>query len=79
MASIENTAMKITQAFEDDYFNKERREMYNVIFTRYLSMVEFEGPDPYEAIISLGRSYPYEFGQMVRAFEDQGLIPRDPA
>lgn len=77
MGTMEDVAMKITHAFEDDFFNKERREMFEVIFNRYLSMVDLDGADLYEAMLSLGRSYPFEFEQMVKAFKDKGLISQD--
>jgi hypothetical protein len=75
MGEIEDLAMKVVQAYEDKYFDRAKREVFDALFNRYLNMVDLDGNmDPYEAIVSLGRQYRFEFDQLVKALSDRKLI-----
>jgi predicted urease superfamily metal-dependent hydrolase len=76
MGEIENMAMKIFNAFEDFYLDKEKRTYFEALFDKYLSIVDIDGKtETYDAIVSLGRYHPVEFDQMVKALKDQSLLP----
>ena len=75
MGEIENIAMKICNIYEDFYFDKEKRKIFDDLFNRYLSVVDLHGTmDVYEAIVSLGRGHRFEFDQLVKALKDQSLL-----
>jgi len=76
MGEIENIAMKICNIYEDFYFDKEKRIIFDDLFNRYLSVVDLhETTDVYDAIVSLGRGHQFEFDQLVKALKDQSLLP----
>jgi hypothetical protein len=68
-------AQKISFAFEDFYFNKEKRDLFNALFNRYLSSVDPSGSmEPYDAIILLARKDPGQFDLMVQEMKEFSLI-----
>jgi hypothetical protein len=68
-------AQTITWAFEDQFFEKDKRRMFQLIFERYLNPVDPAGElEPYDAIIKLGRKSPDDFNKMVKELRDKGLI-----
>jgi hypothetical protein len=68
-------AQKISFAFEDLYPDKEKRELFNAIFNKYLSQFDSHGVmEPYDAIILLGRKNPEEFDRMIQEIKDLSLI-----
>jgi len=72
---IEDMAMKIFNAFEDFYLDKDKREIFEELFDKYLTPVDATGQtEPYEAIVSLGYKYPADYEKMVEAFKAQALI-----
>lgn len=76
MGEIEDIAIKIYNAYEDFYFDKEKRKIYDDLFNRYLSVVDLYGTmDVYEAVVSLGHQHPFEFDELVKALKDQSLLP----
>jgi hypothetical protein len=75
VAEIEDLAMKVVHAYEDNYFDRAKRDVFDTLFNRYLGMVDLAGDmDPYEAVVSLGRQYRPEFDQLVTALRDRKLI-----
>jgi hypothetical protein len=75
MGDIEDMAMKVVNAYEDLYFEKEKRSTFESILSRYIPMVDPEGDmDLYGATVALGRQHPPEFGQMFRALKDRALV-----
>jgi hypothetical protein len=76
MSEIQDMAMKIFNAFEDFYLDKDKRKIFNDLFDRYLSIVDVDGRmDTYDAIVSLGVSHRLEFDQMVKVLKEHSLIP----
>ena len=69
-------AQEISFAFEDDFHDQKMRKLYNMIFNKYLSEVDAGVmTDPYDAIISLGRSKPEEFEAFLKELKEKKLIP----
>jgi hypothetical protein len=75
VAEIEDLAMKVVHAYEDSYFDRAKRDVFDTLFNRYLGMVDLAGDiDPYEAVVSLGRQYRTEFDQFVKILSERKLI-----
>jgi len=75
MSEIQDMAMKIFNAFEDFYLDKDKRKIFNELFDRYLSIVDIDGQmDTYDAIVSLGIHHRSEFDQMVKILKEKSLI-----
>ena len=75
MEKITMIAQKISFAFEDLYGDKGKRAMFDALFNRYLSDVDPAGVmHHYDAIVSLGRTAPDEFDQMVKEMQKMELI-----
>jgi len=76
--NIENIALiaqKVSFAFEDQFFNENKRSMFNALFNRYLVPLDPSGRmEPYDAIILLGRQSPEEFEHMVQEMKEKELI-----
>jgi predicted urease superfamily metal-dependent hydrolase len=72
---IEDMAIKIFNAFEDFYLDKDKRKIFEDLFDKYLTAVDATGQtEPYDAIVSLGYKYPADYEKMVKALKDQALI-----
>lgn len=75
MKEIEDVAVAIVNAFEEGYFDEGKRDLFNAIFSRYLSDVDpYEEMDLYEAIVKLGRSRREEFTRMISELRSRSLI-----
>jgi hypothetical protein len=75
MGEIEDTAMKIFNAYEDHYLDKEKRKIFEDLFDRYLTVVDTTGQtEPYDAIVKLGHRHRLEFDKMVKSLKDHSLI-----
>ncbi|MCL4490959.1 MAG: hypothetical protein M1510_03495 [Nitrospirae bacterium] len=75
MAEIEDIAFKIVAAFEDNYFEVAKRNIFVALFNRYLSIADPGGDmEQYDAITELGHSYRDEFDRMVKELKDRSLI-----
>ncbi|RJQ16113.1 MAG: hypothetical protein C4560_10275 [Nitrospiraceae bacterium] len=73
--NIEQITQKISFAYEDLFFETDKRNLFLGIFRRYLLPVDpFVQMEPYDAIILLGREAPAEFEQMVKELKDLSLI-----
>ena len=72
---IERIAEKIHYAFADNYVFQDKRKMYTSLFDKYLSKVD-QGvmTDPYDAVVSLGRTDPEEFNKFIKELKDQNLV-----
>ena len=66
-------AQEISFAFEDQYFDEDKRKVFTAIFERFLPITG--SSDPYDAIILLGRTNPSEFEQMIKELKENSLIP----
>lgn len=76
MGEIENMAMKIFNAYEDFYLDKDKRKIFEGFFDKYLTIVDVDGKtEPYDAIVLLGLYHRSEFDQMVKVLKDNSLIP----
>jgi hypothetical protein len=76
MGEIEDMAMKIFNAYEDFYLDKDKRKIFEDLFDKFLSVVDINGQmEPYDATVALGRSHRSKFDQMVKSLKDQSLIP----
>lgn len=68
-------AQKISFAFEDHFFNENKRSMFNALFNRYLMPLDPSGKmEPYDAIVLLGRQSPEELEHMVKEMKEKELI-----
>ncbi|MDI6727492.1 MAG: hypothetical protein QMD44_01030 [Thermodesulfovibrionales bacterium] len=75
MPEIEDIAFKISAAFEDDYFVIPKRNAFNAVFDKYLSLADpTASMEPYEAIVTLGYRFRTEFDEMVKQLKELGLI-----
>ena len=72
---ISLVAQTISFAFEDFFFDEQKKNKFIEFFKKYLSLVDPDGAlEPYDAIIKLGRKNPSEFDQMVREMQEAALI-----
>jgi len=72
---IEEMAMKIFNAFEDFYLDKDKRKIFEDLFDKYSTVVDTTGQtEPYDAIVSLGYKHPADYEKMVKTLKDQALI-----
>lgn len=68
-------AQQISFAFEDQYYDEKKRNVFIALFNKYLLSADPTGTmEPYEAIIALGRQSLPEFDQMVKEMKDKELI-----
>ncbi|MBI3591889.1 MAG: hypothetical protein HY099_00090 [Nitrospirae bacterium] len=75
MPEIEDIAFKISAAFEDFYFQVPRRNAFNAVFNKYLSLVDPAGAmEPYDAVVELGYRHRDEFDAMVKELRELSLI-----
>lgn len=75
MPEVEDLAFKIIAAFEDEYFLPAKRNAFNAVFNKYLSLVDPNGAlDPYDASVELGYAHRAEFDAMVKELKEQSLI-----
>ncbi|MCL4457197.1 MAG: hypothetical protein M1147_09685 [Nitrospirae bacterium] len=75
MPEIEDIAFKISAAFEDNYFVVAKRNVFNAVFNKYLSLADPNAEmEPYEAIVALGYKHRPEFDVMVKELKEIGLI-----
>ncbi|HAK89367.1 MAG TPA: hypothetical protein DHV16_09525 [Nitrospiraceae bacterium] len=75
MPEIEDIAYKISLAFEDNYFIAAKRNAFNAVFNKYLSLSDPNAEmEPYEAIVALGYKHRPEFDVMVKELKETGLI-----
>jgi hypothetical protein len=76
MSDLENMAMKIFNAYEDFYLDREKSKIFEELFDRYLTAVDEDGKtEPYEALVSLGHKHPEDFEKMVITLKNQSLLP----
>ncbi len=75
MGEIEDMAMKIFNAYEDGFYEKDKRKIFENLFNRYLNIVDTLGTmHLYDAIVSLGNRHRLEFDQMVKELKGNSLI-----
>jgi hypothetical protein len=75
MRDIEDMAMKIFNAYEDVFYEKEKKKIFENLFDKYLTIADTVGTmEPYDAIVSLGYRHRLEFDQLVKALKDHSLI-----
>jgi hypothetical protein len=76
ISEIKNMAMKIFHAYEDHYLETDKRKIFDDLFDRYLTLVDFDRfMDTYDAIVSLGLKHRFEYDLMVKTLRDHSLIP----
>lgn len=75
MAEIEDAAFRIVAAFEDFYFEKDKKNIFVTLFNKYLSIADPEGEmEQYDAIVALGYRHRDEFDRMVKEMKERSLI-----
>ena len=75
MKEISDMAMKIFNAYEDYYLDKDKCKIFETLFDKYLTVVDEDGKtETYEAIVLLGINHRPEFDQMVKVLKDNSLI-----
>lgn len=68
-------AQEISFAFEDDFNDVEKRNLFDTFFIKYFAAVDPSGAMiPYDAIMALARSNQDEFEQMVKEMREANLI-----
>jgi len=74
MKEISDMAMKIFNAYEDYYLDKDKSKVFETLFEKYLTAVEDGKTETYEAIVLLGINHRPDFDQMVKVLKDHSLI-----
>jgi hypothetical protein len=75
MGEIEDMAMKIFHAYEDVFYEKDKKKIFENLFDKYLTIADPVGTmHPYDAIVFLGSRHRLEFDRMVKALKEQSLI-----
>ncbi len=75
MGEIEDMAMKIFNAYDDVFYEKEKKKIFEKLFDKYLTIVDPVGMmEPYDAIVFLGHNHPKEYDQFLKALKDNFLI-----
>jgi hypothetical protein len=75
MKEIADMAMKIFNAYEDHYLDKDKSKIFETLFDKYLTIVNEDGKtEPYDAIVWLGTNHRSDFDQMVKVLKDHSLI-----
>ncbi len=75
MPEVEDTAFKIIAAFEDNYFEVQKRKAFVALFSRYLPIADPEGEmEQYDAIVELGHRHREAFDQLVKELKERALI-----
>lgn len=75
MEQISLIAQKIMFAVEDQFFDKEKRGMFDMLFNRYLQSVDPENEmDTYDALVLFGQRYPSEFEYMLKEMREKDLL-----
>jgi len=68
-------AQEISFAYEDDFNDKNKRELFGVFFDKYLSGVDTGGSlVHYDALVALGRTNPDKFEKMLKEMRKASLI-----
>ena len=76
MGEIEDLAMNVANAYEDAYFDKQKRPVFDAILNGSLSAVDLAGDDDiYENVAALGRRYPAEFKRFIEELRQKRLLP----
>ncbi len=76
MGEIEDLAMSVANAYEDNYFNTAKRAVFDAVLNRYLSVAgAIADDDLYENIVTLGRRHPEEFARFVDELRQSSLLP----
>lgn len=75
MGEIEDLSMNVANAYEDSYFDKQKRPVFDAILNRYLAAVDTgREEDVYEVIVALGRRHPAEFQQFIAELRQNKLL-----
>ncbi|HSW65141.1 MAG TPA: hypothetical protein VLH56_17810 [Dissulfurispiraceae bacterium] len=75
MGEIEDLSMNVANAYQDNYFDKQKRPVFDAILNRYLTAVDTgRDEDVYEVIATLGRRHPAEFQQFIEELRQKGLL-----
>ncbi len=76
MKEITDMAMKIFNAYEDYYLDKDKAKIFEDLFDKYLPVVDIDGKtETYDAIVLLGLNHRLDFDNMVKVLKDHSLIP----
>lgn len=75
MKEIADMAMKIFNAYEDYYLDRDKAKIFETLFDKYLIIVNEDGKtEPYDAIVWLGINHRPDFDEMVKVLKDHSLI-----
>lgn len=75
MTDIQNMAMKIFNAYEDLYLDKQKSKIFEELFDKFLPKVDKDGKsDTYDALVALGLNFSADFDHIVKVLKDQQLI-----
>ncbi|MBM4146188.1 MAG: hypothetical protein FJ240_07940 [Nitrospira sp.] len=75
MKEIADMAMKIFNAYEDYYLDRDKAKIFETLFDKYLTIVNEDGKtEPYDAIVWLAINHRPDFDEMVKVLKDHSLI-----
>ena len=68
-------AQAISFEFEDTFHIKKKKDLFIIIFNKYLNTVDpGVTTDPYDAIIALGKTDPAGFDNMLKELKEKDLV-----
>ena len=77
MSENENWPLKIFNAFEDLYFEKDKGKIFDAVFTKYFTLVDVhieQHMDLYDVLVLIRSRHPEQFDEMVRELREHSLI-----
>jgi len=75
MSEIEDTAIAIINAYDDHYMDKAKRNVFEHLFTNYLSLVDPAGSmEAYDSLVLLANSHRAEFDIIVSELKKLSLL-----
>ena len=75
MSTVEETAIAIINAYDDHYMDKAKRNVFEHLFTNYLSLVDPAGSmEAYDSLVLLANSHRAEFDIIVSELKKLSLL-----
>ena len=75
MSTVEETAVAIINAYDDHYMDKAKRNVFEHLFTNYLSMVDPSGSmEAYDSLVLLANRHRAEFDFIVSELKRLSLL-----
>jgi len=75
MSDTANLPLKIFHSFEDLYFEKDKGQLFDKIFSKYIVLVDIDRHmDLYDVLVLLSKEHRLKFDEMVKELRENGLI-----